>query len=231
MTGEKNRYKTHEKLWDLDDKSLKTPKHDEMILYLLNNENLEKLGLLKKIDKKGIWLKNDEEIDKNEVPLEFIKKVESLKYDTNIKSEVPLKADNGFIIGYADLIIKQTILKIANAYYDGKTNSLKFYQYHPEGKYEEEWDHTNKYDKYAFKFENQLNINIYSLIEVKPYIDSFGAVLRQLNTYKSNVHGLRKRYDIMDFYLFTIDDRFKEAFESQGIQVLLPPKTKKEDSA
>ncbi len=36
MTGEKNRYKTHEQLWKLDDKDLKTPAHDELVLQLLS---------------------------------------------------------------------------------------------------------------------------------------------------------------------------------------------------
>lgn len=42
MTGEKNRYSSVEKLWKLDDDTLKTPTHDEMVLYLLNEENLRK---------------------------------------------------------------------------------------------------------------------------------------------------------------------------------------------
>lgn len=36
MTGEKNRYKTHVQLWKLDDKDLKTPAHDELVLQLLS---------------------------------------------------------------------------------------------------------------------------------------------------------------------------------------------------
>lgn len=36
MTGEKNRFTTHEKLWKLDDKQLTSPKHDEMVLDLLD---------------------------------------------------------------------------------------------------------------------------------------------------------------------------------------------------
>lgn len=40
MTGEKNRYSSLEKLWKLDDETLKTPKHDEMVLWLLDIENV-----------------------------------------------------------------------------------------------------------------------------------------------------------------------------------------------
>lgn len=40
MTGEKNRYSSVEKLWKLDDETLKTPKHDEMVLWLLDVRNV-----------------------------------------------------------------------------------------------------------------------------------------------------------------------------------------------
>lgn len=43
MTGKKNRYSSVEKLWKLDDKTLKTPAHDEMILYLFDVENVKKV--------------------------------------------------------------------------------------------------------------------------------------------------------------------------------------------
>ena len=39
MTGQKNRFKTTEKLWNLDDKQLKTPKHDAMVLWLMDKDN------------------------------------------------------------------------------------------------------------------------------------------------------------------------------------------------
>lgn len=50
-------------------------------------------------------------------------------------------------------------------------------------------------------------------IEVKPKIYSFGNTLRQLRTYENYI----PKYKI---YLFTKDLRFKDAFESQGIQVI-----------
>lgn len=43
MTGEKDRFKTHEQLWKLDDSELSTPQHDELVLQLLNKKNTEKL--------------------------------------------------------------------------------------------------------------------------------------------------------------------------------------------
>ena len=46
MTGEKNRFKTTEKLWDLDDRQLKTPVHDAMILWLTSVRLNQQMNLL-----------------------------------------------------------------------------------------------------------------------------------------------------------------------------------------
>lgn len=69
------------------------------------------------------------------------------------------------------------------------------------------------YNKYKYGF-------LQCLIEVKPYIDSFGAVLRQIKTYTSFWRDRRGQSLIC---LFTLDDRFDSQFESQGINVLHPP--------
>lgn len=55
-------------------------------------------------------------------------------------------------------------------------------------------------------------------IEIKPTITSFGATLRQIKRYQ-DTHGIA----IGSTYLITKDDRFKEAFEDQGIKVILYP--------
>lgn len=55
-------------------------------------------------------------------------------------------------------------------------------------------------------------------IEIKPTITSFGATLRQIRRYQDR-HGIA----IGNTYLITKDDRFKEAFEDQGIKVILYP--------
>ena len=60
------------------------------------------------------------------------------------------------------------------------------------------------------------------LIEVKPYIDSFGAVLRQIKSYKEFIRR-NQTYGYDFYFLFTFDDRFDNQFESQGITVLHPP--------
>lgn len=79
MTGEKNRYTTTEKLWKLDDETLKTPKHDEMVLWLLNKDNVKSL---------------------------FPEFIDS---DIMIVSEDPLTAGNGFLVGYLDIVINYNL--------------------------------------------------------------------------------------------------------------------------
>jgi len=76
MTGEKNRFTTTEKLWKLDDTTLKTPAHDEMVLWLLNKDNIKSLFF-----------------GYNGLNFEII-------------SEDPLTAENGFLVGYLDIVIK-----------------------------------------------------------------------------------------------------------------------------
>lgn len=183
MTGQKNRFSTTEKLWDLDDKQLKTPRHDAMVLWLMDKNNGQQIINFKtSMHKKDYW--------------------ESDLYYTlkNIKviTEVPIYANKNFIGGYADLIYRgfydvHTILK--NGDDDGVHET----------------------------FESKL-------IEVKPYIDSFGAVLRQINSYKKMIEeatqynsSSRLNTHIEEYYIFTLDDRFDAQFESQDINMLHPP--------
>ena len=94
MTGEKNRFKTTEKLWDLDDKQLKSPVHDAMILWLMDEHNLKVL-LFNCCDKETY-----EEYTENEYKLN-----ECLKEHINCISERPIMSSDTFIAGYADLVV------------------------------------------------------------------------------------------------------------------------------
>ena len=157
MTGQKNRFKTTEKLWDLDDKQLKTPKHDAMVLWLMDKDNYSQYLSFDNVIKPG--------------------ETYSLK-DISVLSEVPIMSSPTFIAGYADL-------KITGKY----VSEIGGYRY----------------------FINHV-------IEVKPKIESFGAVLRQVNSYKKFMKNQDNQY-----YIFTLDSRFDSQFESQGIKVLHPP--------
>lgn len=144
MTGEKNKFTTTEKLWKLDDETLSTPKHDEMVMWLMNKDNIVKV----------IPELKDEPIK-------------------SIQSEVPILGHNKFIIGYWDIVV----FCVSKSF---KTLSDSYY------------------------------------IEVKPEIKSFGATLRQLNTYKIYIDRMFSK----GIYLFTTDTQFKNSFETQGIKVL-----------
>lgn len=101
--------------------------------------------------------------------------------DISIKTEVPIHASNGFIIGYWDVVVL-----IGDGIKKHESVGSSFI--------------LSKYGECFF-------------IEVKPKIDSFGKVMRQLNTY-------RDRYRDPKIILRTDDLRFKEAFEGQGIRVI-----------
>lgn len=146
MTGEKNKGTTAEKLWNLDDKTLKTPEHDKLVCELLNKDKLRKI----------LMLLEDTTI-------------------VSIKSEVPIITYNKFIIGYWDVVVN-----IIRRHKDGTV-----------------W----------------MDITYY--IEVKPKIDSFGATLRQLNTY-------RQYCPSQHILLYTPDISYEKEFNSQGISVMRP---------
>ena len=287
MTGEKNRFKTHEKLWNIDDKSLKTPKHDAMVLWLMDEDNLNKLDFPKfptnnKYEEPSIaWLKehsehadelekleewydiyntyeapyipgklydweirekyglDDKDNDKLEKAREteksdFIQTLydelstlchgedifgtkvweEKADYRWDISTEVPLKSSPTFIAGYADLIVSKE-------WHDDLTITFEKQMYDLGYFYEKilsEYSVTPSRKLWTAKkkeISSVVHTTVY-LIEVKPYIDSFGAVMRQLNSYKtfSRVHVI---------CLFTLDTRFDKQFESQGVTVLHPP--------
>ena len=160
MTGQKNRFKTTEKLWDLDDKQLKTPKHDAMVLWLMDKDNYSQY-----LSFDNVVIAGGEKY--------------SLA-DIRVLSEVPIMSSRTFIAGYADLKIT--------------------------GRYECESAPCHR------------DIFRSHVIEVKPKIESFGAVLRQINSYKKFMDNVNNHY-----YIFTLDSRFDSQFESQGIKVLHPP--------
>ena len=211
MTGQKNGFKTFEQIVGLEDKQLATPKHDEMVLWLLNIENLKTI-----IPELSNWINlideayyEDYKFIKNEVKRiengearyynndrvlqQFKEYLKKSKPAIIINSEVPIKGNNDFINGYWDIevLIGAIIRHIRIGIEDVQNVEVL----------------------------NEIPDRIY--IEVKPKIDSFGTTLRQLNTYKSLVGGSSG-----NIYLFTEDLRFKEQFESQGIKVISPPEDK-----
>lgn len=231
MTGQKDRYTTTEKLWKLDDQTLSTPKHDEMVLWLLNKDNVNSIlpsydtnysmrfkshfdpdatqnnhhfskNLFEAVG--NIWDVLNQKLDhglnvqdvfKDEYDTIWSKMIEDYHkcecfeistHNVEIKSEVPITANNGFLVGYCDVVVSIILPNLYKGNYFEIINN------------------------------NQSHNTLTRYIEVKPVIKSFGETLRQLNTYKHYLHT-------EEMYLFTTDLRFKEAFESQGIKVLTYP--------
>jgi hypothetical protein len=123
MTGHKDRFKTFEKMAGLEDKQLATPKHDEMLIWLLNIENLKIVipelsnwidlideaydedykfieNEVKRIENgEGSYYNNDRVLE------QFKGYLKKSKPEVIINSEVPIKDNNDFISGYWDIEI------------------------------------------------------------------------------------------------------------------------------
>jgi hypothetical protein len=186
MTGEKNRFKTHEQLWKLDDGELSTPQHDELVLHLMNPNNLNKLNIFKKDNlfniietSKGNTYYEESNLDEfsvyNKLYTTTKEIIESQLYDLIV--EKPIKSGN-FIVGYADVFLN---------YY----NEIFI----------------SEYDYFVFYYQ--------IIIEAKPKIKSFGETLRQLRTYQEYCPRA-------NIFLYSPDQIFKKAFESQGIGFITP---------
>ena len=284
MTGQKNRFSTSEKLWNLDDKQLKTPQHDAMVLWLMDENNVKPLlfNLLQGGDDEYGWFKKT------------FKQGDVVEDNVKISSETPIMSSNTFIAGYADVIVEwnyatlkkhiycpisskwyhktygiETTFQLQKVireylkdeeydmkvYFDGDGNEIDFDAYH-ELNYSERiengynshyykkyttkvapvkdfmcniledypcsrqdlhlWLEQEKYYWKYFRTSRYFDRGYSFLIEVKPYIDSFGAVLRQIKSYQQFTNYNR-------YCLFTLDNGFDAQFKSQGIIVLHPP--------
>ncbi len=222
MTGEKNRFTTTEKLWKLNDETLSTPEHDEMVLWLLNEEhcklaipiineffekNTEWTSVLGDIygkipdfwerikEKKGI-----EDLVCNISNIDWLKLIDEYH---NLQTEIGV---------YKDLkILSESPIQTHNQFIVGYWDILIRRRYH-------NLKSSNFIRWYGKKDEaDTANHNDCRdiFIEIKPKIKSFGETLRQIKTYQLYMPG-SKGYT----FLFTKDLKFKDAFESQGIGVI-----------
>lgn len=76
------------------------------------------------------------------------------------------------------------------------------------------------------KYYDKLVIEHTYVIEIKPRIDSFGSVLRQVQLYRSRMMDKRNRHWVsseqMTMVLFTPDTRYDSLFKQQNIEVIHP---------
>lgn len=165
MTGEKNRYKTLDKMWKLDDEQLKTPKHDEMVLYLLNKDNL--FALIDRKPKQEIRFGNV--YGRSFIETKQLRRKIHYKNEVfEIISESPIKAQNGFLIGYWD--IEVIIAEKTEGY-----NEYLIETYYVEVKpkitsFGETLRQLNTYRSYLADFERE---NIYLFTEDLRFKDAF----------------------------------------------------------
>jgi hypothetical protein len=231
MTGQKNRYTTTEKLWKLDDDTLETPAHEEMVLWLLDCENIFKLlgnpfdningvvyfdpfvlecsvfdsSMSRDIfeNETDVWgkIKSRRTVEGNK---DRISTWDRMLEDYNTLTNTHydmLNSDN-----HGTKIMSETPITAPNGFLVGYTD-IKITSVLcdlPHGVFFRQ--------QYAHEYSVWNNP---MFIEVKPKIKSFGETLRQLRTYE---HYLE--YTPM---LFTTDMKFRSAFESQGIRVLTYP--------
>lgn len=245
LTGEKNIFQTFEKMNKLEDKDLRTPEHDELVLELLNPVNYMKF--LKCIGYNPEWkiighnTKYDmpDDIDRNyaisalnnnlRLKLGEWRKLIKDKYKITTRTEVPVvTGNNNFIIGYVDVEFKLPFKYKHTIHSD----SIRVTEYSVRASGKLEYTNESFSDIYPF-LDTSIREGevLYKTIkvEVKPYIQSFGETMRQLNTYR--LHSMifkdidgdgGKQYSTAEFVIFSPDTRFKAAFESQGIKFVSP---------
>lgn len=247
MTGEKNRYSSLEKLWKLDDETLKTSKHDEMILYLFNKNNIktifpEIIQYLKEKKEKTYYLNRGDGFTTLEDFWERVKIGDSISiidakkviegrrgYLYTNNTEEIIDEWGGIIDEYRSIILPEREIAIRSevpiitkkdflvGYWDIVITLKEPYW---QGYY-----FGKTWKDAEIKTWNEEPPLIYPppkfhsryFIEVKPKINSFGATLRQLRTYQQYEPN-----SVDNTYLFTSDLRFKDAFECQGIPVIPP---------
>lgn len=244
MTGEKNKFTTTEKLWKLDDETLSTPKHDEMVLWLLEKQNIIKLlPVIDNFLNNYNWWSSLNSINLiapviSKIP-DFWDKLKSNKKlsDSDINTVLENLKQNSIKVKVEEIIeiwaslVEQYIQ--AKNYMESHFRDLKIMSEVPITAHNKfivgYWDividlEQNSYrttDFYFWRGEEKdrsydfRNDKIF--IEVKPNIKSFGATLRQIKTY---MEYLPYGYKNNSVYLFTTDTQFKNAFETQGIKVL-----------
>jgi len=240
MTGEKNRFKTHEQLWKLEDGELSTPLHDELVLQLLNKKNAVKFLQLIGYDE-SIWkyeyggdLKYyTEEWDEiSYITMDFQKTDElSIVYENAIISldnnaeamfnKVMNCVKNDFLFVRSEIPIKTGYNNFIIGYVDVSINMALLCEAWASSQL---FSYPTNFGSMPIRIGRPLRIynesylnhdKMLLYIEVKPTIKSFGETLRQINTYRSYTEDAI-------FCIYSPDTTFKAAFENQGIKFITP---------
>lgn len=234
MTGEKNRYTTLEDKFKLNDTTLATPKHDEMIMWLLNEDNVCSILGNPHDDcefKTHAYIPYDIELQQpirrfSETVLSYfltehetsgsyptIESLDLSKFVYSVDDITPAHHSTLSMI-YEDLkVIEFTKPRIVIESEVPISTGRNFIV----GYVDVRISLQTEYPKLQLlttstPSTDNLMWGTPICIEVKPTIKSFGETLRQLRTYG---HYL----DRMPI-LFTADTGFQKAFETQGIKVI-----------
>jgi hypothetical protein len=207
------------------DTDLTSPKHDEIIIWLMNQSNLAKVLFQLNIEKATISTPIcDYVIDSNRcthgkahyagycIPIQYTDGMDNLNF-------CPIEKEYREMLTWPKIILNEELFKslickveaefpISNSYnnfllgfIDLKvilTNTF------PLGKFNVKINGLGLQDK-----DISNHINYY--LEIKTNITSFGETLRQINTYR--------KYKPGEYVLITPKTPFKEAFEQNGIKV------------
>lgn len=241
MTGQKDRYTTSEKMWRLSDETLTTPKHDEMVIWLLNPNNIISLF---GVEYDEIYTRMGLKI-KYEHPDYGIVTFSVKDHLNTAENEIFIQCLNYENVKCVDVLSKlkipASIIKHWSEIQNEHEKNKEDFNNHIVIKSEVPLFGGNKfiigYVDIIVGFKNKItktdHLNIMfeyeaipkKYIEVKTNIKSFGQTLRQLRTYESFLPENKQRHatNNVQMCLFTADSTFKKAFESQGIEVLIYP--------
>lgn len=202
------------------DADLTSPKHDELVLWLVENReevarqcgfDLSKPRLeWESVDKKHFEPTTDEIERANEM---FLVEAVAHAPRVSIKLEHPIM-DRSFTIGFIDAVITAESWKF-------HAGVMKEEISHAEPGYVSWVDGGPAFRRRVYVVAGRNYQNICKFyIEAKPTVPSFGELLRQLRHYEPYIH-----HDCHQTRLFVCspDTRFKAALEQQGIGFIVAP--------
>lgn len=192
-----------EKRW-FDDEDF-TPKHDELMIWLMENW---KVAVRYMLNQENDSLNKEFDIEENKFLGEPEIKGYPSVYPDAIVSFNLSKHHDGALIKVVDDENRKIIFKCPIC---SNTSTSDFSRNESEFQKAKNFQHTYTWlENYKCKKENSIDV----LFEIKPKINSFGSVLRQIKIYQTR--GYKK------VILITNDNRFDKFFNEQNITVFHP---------
>ena len=217
----------------LNDRELKTPEHDKMVLWCFNNSEkiINDLNLIPKRKTEIKFIPNEElgtghyyyhsynrkfEIDEKNYTIIIKKDSSHSKEKEKLKEEMErLKKEIDDDYKLILLKIKENDEKKSFYLFDKKIEFSLYRGNWNIGFIDLKIELKNKtiQSKYFYEYDKLEDYHTFYL-EIKPKIDSFGEVMRQINFYRDYIQERNHK-----FILITKTKGFKELFESQNVYV------------